>query len=63
MVAVFEGNWEMAKLRIPRMIVPVPQSSLVPFLKADGWTLKRGPFRGHFGHGRYGRRKMLFYKE
>jgi len=63
MVAVFEGNWEMAKLRIPGIIAHVGRYSLVPFAKADGRTHKRGPFRGHFGHYRYGYRKLSLYKE
>lgn len=63
MVAVFEGNWEIAELRIPGMIAQVRRNSLVPFAKADGLTRKRRPFRGHFGHDRLGGRKIPFYKE
>lgn len=63
MVAVLEGNWEMTQLRIPDTIAEVRRASLVPFVKADSLTHKRGPFRRHFGHDRLGGRKIPFYKE
>ncbi len=63
MVAVLEGNWEMAELRIPGMIAHVGWNSLVPLVKADGLACKRGPFRGLFGHDRRVGKNLSIYKE
>ena len=63
MVAVFEGNWEMAQLGIPGMITRVRRNSLVPFVKADGRTCKRVPFRGYFGQFGYDYGKLSCFKE